>query len=503
MGSRKDEISPTSGLQIPLINPHNRKTNHFPFLCSLIASMASILAGYDIGVMSGAAIFIKDDFKISDVQVEVLVGIINLYSILAAAAAGRTSDRIGRRYTIVLAAGFFVVGAILMGFAPNYAFLMFGRFFAGAGIGCAPLAASVYTAEISPASSRGSLSTLQEVLINLGILLGYVSNYAFSKLPIHLGWRFMLGIGLVPSLFLAVLVILVMPESPRWLIMQGRVGEAKQVLIKTSDSIEESLHRLADIKSAVGIPPTCENDIVHVPKLSIHGSSIWKELFLHPTPAVRHIIITVVGLHFFLEATGTDAVLLYSPRIFEKAGITSPDQKLVATVGVGLTKTLFVLMATVLLDRIGRRPLVLTSIAGQTISLMVLGTGLTIMEKSEERMRWAVGMCIATVLSDVAFYSIGMGPMAFVSSEFFSLKLRAQGMSVGVMVNRLVGAIVTMTFLSLSSAITIGGAFFLYAGIALLALVFFYVVLPETYGMNLENVEGVFGNLTWIFSANE
>lgn len=95
--------------------------------------------------MSGAAIFIKDDFKISDVQVEVLVGIINLYSILAAAAAGRTSDRIGRRYTIVLAAGFFVVGAILMGFAPNYAFLMFGRFFAGAGIGCAPLAASVYT----------------------------------------------------------------------------------------------------------------------------------------------------------------------------------------------------------------------------------------------------------------------------------------------------------------------------------------------------------------------
>lgn len=279
--------------------------------------------------------------------------------------------------------------------------------------------------------------------------------------------------------------------------MQGRVGEAKQVLIKTSDSIEESLHRLVDIKNAVGIPPTCENDIGHVPKLSIHGSGIWKELFLHPTPAVRHIIITVVGLHFFLEATGTDAVLLYSPRIFEKAGITSPDEKLLATVGVGLTKTVFVLIATVLFDRIGRRPLVLASIGGQAISLMVLGTGLTIMEKSEERMRWAVGMCVATVLSDVAFYSIGMGPMGFVSSEYFPLKLRAQGMSVGVMVNRLVGAIVTMTFLSLYSAITIGGAFFLYAAVALLALVFFYVVLPETYGMNLESVEGVFGNLNW------
>lgn len=135
--------------------------------------------------MSGAAIFIKDDFKISDVRVEVLVGIINLYSIIGAAAAGRTSDWIGRRYTMILAAAFFFVGAILMGFAPNYAFLMFGRFVAGIGVGYAALIASVYTAEVSPTSSRGCLTSFPEVKIlysnflwlNFTILKSFWTNF--------------------------------------------------------------------------------------------------------------------------------------------------------------------------------------------------------------------------------------------------------------------------------------------------------------------------------------
>lgn len=159
--------------------------------------------------------------------------------------------------------------------------------------------------------------------------------------------------------------------------------------------------------------------------------------------------------------------------------------------GVGLTKTLFVLIATVLFDKIGRRPLILTSIAGKTISLIVLGVGMTIIEKSHEQVTWAVGLCIAMVLSDVAFYSIGMGPMCYVISEIFPLKLRAQGVSVGMITNRIMGAIVTMTFLSLYRAISIGGAFFLYAGIAAVGWVFFYVVFPETRGLKLEDVEGL------------
>ena len=161
-------------------------------------------------------------------------------------------------------------------------------------------------------------------------------------------------------------------------------------------------------------------------------------------------------------------------------------------------------MATFLLDRVGRRPLLLTSVAGKMVSLVTLGLGLTVIEQHEDvKLTWAVGLCIAMVLCDVAFFSIGMGPIAWVySSEIFPLKLRAQGASVGVIVNRVTSGVITMTFLSLTKAITIGGAFFLYAGIAAISLVFFYVVFPETQGKTLEDMEGLFGNLLWKFSKH-
>ncbi|CAN0899189.1 Polyol transporter 5 [Linum grandiflorum] len=472
--------------------PAKPKTNKFAFACAMLASMTSILLGYDIGVMSGAAIFIKDEFKISDVKVEVLVGMLNIYSLIGSAAAGRTSDWIGRRYTIVVAGAIFFVGALLMGFATSYAFLMVGRFVAGIGVGYALMIAPVYTAEVSPASSRGFLTSFPEVFINAGILLGYVSNYAFSKLPQHLGWRLMLGVGAIPSVFLAV-GVLAMPESPRWLVMQGRLGDAKRVLDKTSDSPEESQARLADIKGAAGIPEDCNEDVVQVAKQS-QGQGVWKELLIHPTPAVRHILICAVGIHFFQQASGIDAVVLYSPRIFEKVGITSSDKKLLATIAVGFTKTIFILVATFLLDRIGRRPLLLSSVAGMILSLVTLGWSLEIIDHTAEKVSWAVALCISMVLSYVAFFSIGMGPITWVySSEIFPLRLRAQGASMGVAVNRVTSGVISTTFISMYKGMTISGAFFLFAAIATVAFVFFFSCYPETQGRTLEDMEVLFG----------
>ncbi|MFQ6620751.1 hypothetical protein Gotur_001761 [Gossypium turneri] len=430
------------------------KRNKFAFACSILASLASILLGY----------------------------------------AGRTSDWIGRRYTIVVAAAIFFVGALLMGFATNYAFLMVGRFVAGIGVGFALLIAPVYTAEVSPASSRGFLNSFPEVFINIGLLLGYVSNYAFSKLRADLGWRVMLGAGAIPSVFLAI-GVLTMPESPRWLIMQGRLGEAKTVLDKTSDTKEEARGRLSDIKAAAGIPEDCTDDIVQVQKQT-HGEGVWKELFLHPTPVVRHVLICAIGIHFFQQAIGLDSVVLYSPRIFEKAGITSSDHKLLATMAVGLSKTIFILVATFLLDKIGRRPLLLISSGGMVVILATLGFSLTIIGHSDNKITWAVGLCITMVLSSVAVFSIGMGPIAWVySTEIFPLRLRAQGASIGVAVNRVTSGVISMSFISLYEAITIGGAFFLYAGVALVAFFFFFTFLPETQGKTLEEMGGLFGKL--------
>ncbi|OWM83802.1 hypothetical protein CDL15_Pgr004233 [Punica granatum] len=472
--------------------PKKPKRNKFAMACAILASMTSILLGYDIGVMSGAVIFIRKDIKMTYVKEEVLMGILDVYSLVGSAAAGRTSDWIGRRYTIVLAGAIFFVGALLMGFATNYAFLMFGRFVAGVGVGYALMIAPVYTAEVSPASARGFLTSFPEVFINVGILLGYVSNYAFSKLPQNLGWRFMLGIGVLPSMAIG-FSIMAMPESPRWLVMQGRLGDAKRVLHKTSDSKEEAELRLVDIKEAAGIPQQCEDDVVQVPKRN-KGSGVWRELFLHPTPAVLHILITGVGIHFFQQASGIDAVVLYSPEIFTRAGITNSDLKLLATICVGFVKTSSILIATFLLDRLGRRPLLLSSVTGMIGSLVSLAVCLTMIDQSSTKLMWAIVLALLSTLSYVAFFSIGMGPITWVySSEIFPLRLRAQGCAAGVLVNRVTSGVLTMTFLSLNRAITIGGALFLYAAMAAAAWAFFYTMMPETQGRTLEEMEKLFG----------
>jgi sugar porter (SP) family MFS transporter len=451
----------------------------------------------DIGVMSGAALYIKKDLKITDVQLEILMGILNFYSLIGSFAAGRTSDWIGRRFTVVVAAAFFFVGALLMGLAGDYATLMLGRFVAGVGVGYGLMIAPVYTAEVSPASSRGFLTSFSEVFINVGILLGYVSNYAFARLPLHLGWRVMLGIGAAPSVLLA-LMAFGMPESPRWLVMKGRLADARVVLDRIAETPEEAAERMADIKAAAGIPHEADGDVVAVPKRKrAEEKQVWKELILSPTPTVRRILLATLGLQFFQQASGVDSVVLYSPRVFQSAGITDDDQLLATTCAVGVTKTVIVLLAAVLLDRVGRRPLMLTSSGGMAVSLVGLATGLTVVGRHPHtEVPWAVGLCVTSTLAFVSSYSIGLGPMTAVyTSEIFPLRVRALGYAVGVACNRVTSGVVSMTFLSLSSAITIGGSFFLYAGIVTLSWVFFFTCLPETRGRTLEEMGELFGTI--------
>ncbi|KAK8268202.1 hypothetical protein V6Z12_D11G050400 [Gossypium hirsutum] len=379
-----------------------------------------------------------------------------------------------------------------MGYAPNYAILMTGRCTAGVGVGFALMIAPVYSAEISSPSTRGFLTSLPELCISFGILLGYTSNYLFGKLTLRLGWRMMLGVAAVPSLALA-FGILKMPESPRWLVLEGRLKEAKKILLLISNSEEEAESRFHDIKIAAGIDPDCVEEVVKPPNIH-HGQGVWKDLFIRPTPAVRRILITAIGIHFFEHATGIEAVVLYSPRIFHKAGVTSKNKLLLATVGVGLTKTTFILIATVFLDKVGRRRLLLASTAGLVVSLSGLGFALTMVELNPgERLVWALCLSIIFTYLYVAFFSIGLGPITWVySSEIFPLRLRAQGASIGVAVNRLMNAIVSMSFISIYKAITIGGAFFMFAGVSLVAWWFFFFLLPETKGKSLEEIEILF-----------
>ncbi|GAB2257767.1 hypothetical protein Droror1_Dr00013927 [Drosera rotundifolia] len=467
------------------------KLNKFAFCCALVASIISIIFGYDTGVMSGAQIFIQEDLKINDTQIEVLAGILNFCALIGSLAAGRTSDYLGRRYTVVLASLLFFLGSVLMGYGPNYPVLLAGRCIAGVGVGFALMIAPVYSVEISSTAHRGVLASLPELCISFGILLGYVSNYLFGKLTLRLSWRLMLGVAAIPSVMLAV-GVLKMPESPRWLVLCGRLEEAKKVLMLVCNSKQEAEARYEKIVSAVDINANGVHDSGSVVKFRTEAE-LWKELFIKPSPTVLRILIAAIGVHFFEHAMGIEAVILYSSRIFKEAGIVNKNKLLLCTVGVGLTKTLFILVATFTLDKVGRRPLLLTSAAGAMVSLTTLGTALTVVEHSGGR---PIGPLVVSIMATyvyIAFFSIGMSPLTWVyTSEIWPLHLRGLGAGIGVAVNRLTNATVSMTFISLYKAITIGGAFFLFAGLCILAFLFFYFWLPETKGKSLEEIEMLF-----------
>jgi sugar porter (SP) family MFS transporter len=310
-------------------------------------------------------------------------------------------------------------------------------------------------------------------------MLSYVSNLAFSGLPVHLSWRVMFAAGVVPTVFLAA-GVLTMPESPRWLAMKGRVSEARAVLDKTSDTAAEAEQRLLEIEDVVnGGGRSGEG-----------GGSAWKEVATKA--GVRRVLATVLTLQFFQQSSGIDSVVLYGPRVLAKAGVTSNTLLLSLNVLFGVAKAGSILIAMALTDRVGRRPLLLASTGGMTVSLLVLGSLFAAFTGAKDDVAVA-SLSFAAVVAFVVSFSVGLGPLAWVySSEILPLRLRGQGAGLGTAMNRIISGVVTMTFISLYQAITMAGAFYLYAAIAAASFVFVYACLPETKGRSLEDMEELF-----------
>ncbi|WP_271203396.1 sugar porter family MFS transporter [Methylopila jiangsuensis] len=431
------------------------------------ASLGGLLFGYDTGVVSGALPFIRDLFQLSEAMQGFVVSIALLGAAAGAAAAGQLADAYGRRKVIIVVAGFFVVGALLCAIAGNVPVLLAGRLILGVAIGVASMLTPLYLAEMAPADKRGSVVSLNQMCITVGILLSYIVAYLLSEMDG--GWRWMLAIGCLPGVVLG-LGMIALPESPRWLAGQGRHEEAAAAL--------KTLRGGADVSAELAALRTdlTRSDGALVP---------WSALL---EPRVRIPLIVGVGLAVFQQVTGINTVIYYAPIIFEKAGMASTSAAILATAGVGVVNVAMTYVALKLLDTAGRRKLLLIGLAGMAAMLAVLTLGFAI--GTEGPLAWIATLSVAAY---VGFFAIGLGPVFWLLiSEIFPLAVRGRAMGVATVANWGSNLIVSQVFLMLIAGVGSAATFGLFAVMTVAALAFTFALVPETKGRTLEEIEASF-----------
>ncbi|MFX1478894.1 MAG: sugar porter family MFS transporter, partial [Promethearchaeota archaeon] len=322
---------------------NNPKTNVFVYIIAMVSGLSGMLFGYDTGVISGAILFIKDEFSLVPFMQELVVSAVLIGAIIGALIGGKLADRYGRRKMIIIAAIIFAGGAIGTALTQSIIFLIIGRIIVGIAIGMASFIAPLYISEMSPPKIRGSLVTFNQLFITIGIVLSYLVDYAFT--PIN-GWRYMFGLAAIPALVLLIAMIF-MPSSPRWLVSSGTVDKARSTLIeiRRTNNIDDELNEIS----------------TSLDKQKQRGG-----FFL---PAM----IVGVSLAIFQQVTGINTVIYYAPTIFEFAGFQSAAAAIFATLFVGIVNVVFTLVAIFLLDRVGRRKLLLLGLSGMSGMLIMLG----------------------------------------------------------------------------------------------------------------------------------
>ncbi len=437
---------------------------HF-VLISVTAALGGLLFGYDTGVISSALLFIRSVFHLSTAGQSFVAGIVLIGAVLGAIVAGSLSDRFGRRPVILITALAFVIGALLSAAAGAVETLLVGRLLIGIAIGVASMLTPLYLAEIAPAASRGAVTSLNQLCITLGILVSYLVGYAFADTP--QGWRWMLGLGAVPGAILAA-GMLVLPESPRWLAGHNRMPQAEAVLRRLRGSAEEVAAELASLRTDL---------------LREGGRLVpWSALL---APRLRPALIIGVGLAMFQQITGINTVIYFAPQIFQAAGLSSASVSILATAGVGAVNVALTLVSIWLIDRAGRRALLLWSLGGMAVTLLILAGGFAF--GASGATAW---ITVLSVAAYVAFFAVGLGPVFWLLiAEIFPLAVRGRAMSLATISNWGFNLLVTITFLGLIDLCGRTGTFLLYAALTLVAVAFTAALVPETKGRSLEEIE--------------
>lgn len=445
---------------VPAKSPPKRRVTGLAALTAL----GGLLFGYDTGVVSGALLFIESDFALSSFQLSVVVSVMMVGAVLGASACGPLSDRFGRRGALAFSASAFILGAVMAAAAPGYGWLVAARIVQGVGVGSAALTVPVYIAEVVPARARGALVSLNQLMITIGILAAYLVNYAFASAE---AWRWMFGVAAAPAVVLLI-ALLFLPESPRWLVARGRSRDAVEVLKR------------------FGRESDAERLVAEIRNVADQESGSMRALF---GPMVRPALGIGLVLALFQTITGIDTVIYYAPTILHSAGADAATA-ILSTVGVGIVNVAMTVVAILLLDRVGRRPPLLGGTVVMALGLTILGA--SFWAPAEELLPQSLSLLALMVF--VGAFAIGLGPVFWlINSEIYPLRLRARAAGLATMMIFGSNAVVSATFLPMVDALGKAGAFWVYAGITVLAAVFIYHRVPETKGRTLEEIERAMG----------
>jgi MFS transporter, SP family, xylose:H+ symportor len=428
---------------------------------SFISALGGYLFGFDFAVIAGALPFLKEQFAFNEYWEGFATASLALGCVVGCLIAGSLSDKYGRKPGLMLAAFLFLISSLVMAFSTTREVFIFARFVAGIGVGMASMLSPLYIAEVAPAKTRGRMVSINQLTIVIGILITNLVNYSLRNNGVD-AWRWMVGFGAIPSgIFL--LGVMWLPESPRWLLKEGKDVKAKTVLSKIggADYVQESLATI---------------------KASLKGGNVKFNYAAVFQKAVLPAVIAGIGLAVFQQFCGINVVFNFTTTIFESIGFSKDDQ-LKQTVFIGIINLVFTLLAMWQVDKLGRKPLMIFG----ALSLAVLYTisGLLLQNKSP--------LAAWSLLAAIGVYAMTLGPVTWVLiSEIFPNQIRGAATSVAVISLWLSYALLVFTFPIIASKLGTYTPFYIYSGICVLGYLFVKTKVKETKGKTLEDLENVF-----------
>ncbi len=443
-----------------MFNLENTSQRQFVYLVAMIGALGGLLFGFDTGVISGALIFINKTFQPTTIIQETIVSSVVLGALFGAIFSGRLADKYGRRQMLVIAALAFLSGTLISTFAPNVDVLIVGRLVIGFAIGISSYTTPLFISEMAPASQRGAMVLLNAITITGGEAVAFLLDYALAP---SAAWRWMFAAGLIPAVLLLVGMIF-LPETPRWMVLRGRTAEAKKILskIRPAKQVASELH-----------------DIEH--SFSLKRGN-WRQLF---SKTVRPVLIIGLGLGIFQQLFGINTVMYYGPTIFAAVGFKGTESQILATFGMGLVNTVMSVIGVLIIDKVGRRRLLLIGSAVAAVSLGV--TSVAFDYHTTGIMQW---IAVSAMVIYIAGYCISVGSLFWLMiSEIYPLSIRGLGMSLATAVQWGANFVVSITFLTIINAIGPAHTFWLYASMCVICFAFVYYLVPETKGISLEQIE--------------